>query len=584
MPMSIEHSARLKAPGGFDPDSFRRTKGGTIHGSVKVPTSVGIIWAKLKGHSAPSDPPIPQALRFPKSTWTVEKAKSWLSSHNVKYISFEPGKKEASRMKIENFTKSVLEEVSDKDLFAFRLRFIQMWSKEFRVNKRNAQVAGLRRCEFLDRYKILLDEIKSRKLVIKRKSSIDWALFRKTMIGMEVSSMGEVVMIPDYVTVSGDFVKNPCKATLLDVVIRDSHLRGDIERKVKKMFNQQVALPLEFLYQPAGPHSSFIPVFDLVLRAKTKTGRVEHPDTLMADDLYKYYYHLDEWDSVSIIDGAAVLNTIAEFNPMSVLDVGCGSGRVLKMLEDGLNCEVHGIDNNIVAVQMAKSKDLPISLGFMKKLAFKDNEFDVVFSTHALEYSSNLEQTVSEMLRVAKKAVVAVVALGEEKSGAKHQTFDKESAKSLFGSGSEFSTLLNGNGLVVLEKKEGRVKKKKKQKKEVHTAFKVLKSNEHEHIIGGIVYAPNEIDAHGDFATVGAITEAMQTFMEGRRTINIEHDQPIDCRIIECFQADADTEKEGGIIPAGAWWLTLRVNDQEIWNMLVDGELTGFSFGGVAAS
>lgn len=93
MPYPNEHSARLKNPKDFDPDSYRRTKGGTIYGTKKVPKTISIIWAKLKRKNKPKDPPIPQALRFPTKSWTVTTAKKWLKDNNVKYMSFEPAKK-----------------------------------------------------------------------------------------------------------------------------------------------------------------------------------------------------------------------------------------------------------------------------------------------------------------------------------------------------------------------------------------------------------------------------------------------------------------------------------------------------------
>lgn len=97
MPYENEHSARLRNPKDFDKDSFRRTAGGTIYGSKKVPKTIGIIWAKLKGKSKPSDPPIPQALRFPTKSWTVQKAKKWLKDNNIKYQAFEPAKKKTKQ-------------------------------------------------------------------------------------------------------------------------------------------------------------------------------------------------------------------------------------------------------------------------------------------------------------------------------------------------------------------------------------------------------------------------------------------------------------------------------------------------------
>jgi len=94
MPYPNEHSARLKSLGGFSKEKgWSRTKGGKIYGRIVVPSSVGIIWGKLKGKDKPGDMPIPQALRFPKASWTAASARKWLKDNNVKYIKFEPAAK-----------------------------------------------------------------------------------------------------------------------------------------------------------------------------------------------------------------------------------------------------------------------------------------------------------------------------------------------------------------------------------------------------------------------------------------------------------------------------------------------------------
>jgi HK97 family phage prohead protease len=90
MPYKNEHAARLRDPDDFDPDSFRRTKGGKLYNSIDVPKTIGIIWGKLKGKAEPEDPPLPQALRFPTKDWTAGEARKWLKDNKIKYISFEP--------------------------------------------------------------------------------------------------------------------------------------------------------------------------------------------------------------------------------------------------------------------------------------------------------------------------------------------------------------------------------------------------------------------------------------------------------------------------------------------------------------
>lgn len=89
-PYPNEHSARLQDPGKYD--KFRRTSGGKLYGDkISVPSNVSVIW----GHPTGQPPKrwIPQALRFPTSSWTADTAKKWLADNKIKYRSFEAAKK-----------------------------------------------------------------------------------------------------------------------------------------------------------------------------------------------------------------------------------------------------------------------------------------------------------------------------------------------------------------------------------------------------------------------------------------------------------------------------------------------------------
>ena len=109
-PFPNEHSARLQDPDKFDDKSFRRTKGGSLHGSKKVPTTISIIWGKLKGKAKPSDPPIPQALRFPIGDWTATKARKWLKDNEIKFTSFETATKKTKKL----WNKKYIEDLPDE--------------------------------------------------------------------------------------------------------------------------------------------------------------------------------------------------------------------------------------------------------------------------------------------------------------------------------------------------------------------------------------------------------------------------------------------------------------------------------------
>lgn len=87
MPYPNEHAARLQSPT-MQKIRVRRTKGeGKVHG-VSVPAGVSVIWYITKKEG--KEVSIPQAIRFPATSWTSEKAKSWLKKNKIFSKVFEP--------------------------------------------------------------------------------------------------------------------------------------------------------------------------------------------------------------------------------------------------------------------------------------------------------------------------------------------------------------------------------------------------------------------------------------------------------------------------------------------------------------
>lgn len=95
-PYPNEHAARVREPGDFKPDSFRRKN---------ISDGVDIIIGKLKSGE---DSMVTQAYRFDAQKFTVDEAKKWLKDHDIKYISFEPASGESNRMKNLNHRKELL--------------------------------------------------------------------------------------------------------------------------------------------------------------------------------------------------------------------------------------------------------------------------------------------------------------------------------------------------------------------------------------------------------------------------------------------------------------------------------------------
>ena len=107
---------------------------------------------------------------------------------------------------------------------------------------------------------------------------------------------------------------------------------------------------------------------------------------------------------------------------------------------------------------------------------------------------------------------------------------------------------------------------------------------EDQRLVGGIVYELNKVDSQGDYISDPAdIWRAMETFaMQGMEIRFMHGDRPVLAQVVEQFQAEVDTVKGGDIIPSGAWYLCVKVEDDKLWSAIKAGEITGFSMAGIA--
>lgn len=174
-------------------------------------------------------------------------------------------------MYIEKVTESKLSRASNSQLKVLRLRFIQIWDKHFHQTSRE-QLGILSKRDFLDRYKLLLREMTKRAISPKTVSTIDKFVFDDALFKFSATSLGDVVVIPDYCSIAGSFVRNPREAKDADIVIRTPEEQRDetLELKLERVLAKVLHKDIEFIYHPAGPHSSYIPLFDLILRGKDK--------------------------------------------------------------------------------------------------------------------------------------------------------------------------------------------------------------------------------------------------------------------------------------------------------------------------
>jgi ubiquinone/menaquinone biosynthesis C-methylase UbiE len=75
---------------------------------------------------------------------------------------------------------------------------------------------------------------------------------------------------------------------------------------------------------------------------------------------------------------------------------------------DGMTIAYQGVDITPRLVELAQNKSLPVVLGDIKSLLFKDNQFDICYARHILEHLNSYEQALTSLIRVAKYEVLVV--------------------------------------------------------------------------------------------------------------------------------------------------------------------------------
>lgn len=218
-------------------------------------------------------------------------------------------------MQIEEINAASARKATDRELKNLRFRCIQLFAA---FAEGAEQVGGLSKEEFIQKYVTLRLEMKRRGISIATQTELDnlvaskylknayqdkklidpaWAdksynrakarmrdieedlkmaLCKSAVYSLDVPSLGEVVLVESYISIAGSFVKSPLDASDMDVVIRDPDEQRDegMELKLSRLLAKLTEKDPHFIYAPKGPHSTYIPIFDLVLRARSATKKV----------------------------------------------------------------------------------------------------------------------------------------------------------------------------------------------------------------------------------------------------------------------------------------------------------------------
>ncbi|MDF2686713.1 MAG: putative S-adenosylmethionine-dependent methyltransferase [Clostridia bacterium] len=99
-----------------------------------------------------------------------------------------------------------------------------------------------------------------------------------------------------------------------------------------------------------------------------------------------------------------ICDNISVEDNLSVLDVACGSGRLLKMLSQKAKINAYGIDISDEMVKIAKEKnpDMYFAFGSADKIPFENNKFDIITVCCAFHHFTQPDKFMKEANRILK--------------------------------------------------------------------------------------------------------------------------------------------------------------------------------------
>ncbi len=112
-----------------------------------------------------------------------------------------------------------------------------------------------------------------------------------------------------------------------------------------------------------------------------------------------------------------ILKSIDTSKASLIVDVGAEAGR-FSLLSATSNISVIGIDIDSYSLRRLKqkNKEVPVIQADARKTPFRNSSFDAVFMIEVLDYIPQLEEALSESLRILKTDASVVLSFGNQSS------------------------------------------------------------------------------------------------------------------------------------------------------------------------
>ena len=101
----------------------------------------------------------------------------------------------------------------------------------------------------------------------------------------------------------------------------------------------------------------------------------------------------------------------------SILDIGCGDGKLIEQLEKNLNAKTHGIElnRNLASKAIARGFNVIHGNAEIDLAQYSNHSFDYVILSQTLQAMIQPKEILSELLRIGSKAIVSFPNFGHWK-------------------------------------------------------------------------------------------------------------------------------------------------------------------------
>ena len=125
---------------------------------------------------------------------------------------------------IEDITKEELKKLDVIDLRQLRSRFINLFDKHF-IRYDSKRIGKMSRVKFMSQYNLLRKEMDSRGVKSSQYLPIDQELgsiiLKSVMWGLDITMLNDMLMIPDYISISGGYIESPRNVKEIEIVVKN---------------------------------------------------------------------------------------------------------------------------------------------------------------------------------------------------------------------------------------------------------------------------------------------------------------------------------------------------------------------------